>query len=331
MKGVVAGTFFGQRQATMVQEAHANEILKVRVGSFLYGTETASSDVDYYSVWVPSRRSMVGLKDPVQIHETGDENGRPFEVTRYPVHLIVRHMLKANPNMLEIFFADQSNVVLETDFGSMLRGNPHMFLSADACYKTFRGYAHEQKKKLTFKRERLNNFESALAQVGRWVDQGLKTLPETLVIKSELNETGSWRSFEKGFDAMETIGKIRGALLEYGWRKDLIKDYGYDVKFAANLIRVLGESFDLFHYGEIRFPLSTKDSLREIRAGKWTLEQVLGAAEEWEKRVDEAYAKTKLPKESDYQAAEDLMVSIMEGFWDHQEKDRIFKEANEHR
>lgn len=314
--GQKAGEFYNSRQLEMVREASDNEILRVRVGSFLYGTETASSDVDYYTVWVPSVRSMIGLKHVEQIHQEGEEAGREYEVTRYPLHLIVRHMLKCNPNMLEVFYADQQNVLVETDLGRRLRRDPAIFLSAESCYKTFRGYAHEQRKKLTFKRERLFGFQEALATVDKWVADGRTTLPETVAVKSALNETGLWRSFEKGFDIGDTRACIVAALDEYGWRKELIVNHGFDVKFAANLVRILGESFDLFRFGEIRFPLSTRDSLREIRAGKWTLEQVLDCAAEWEKRVDEAYKSTRLPRESDFKGAEDLMVGIMADHWD---------------
>lgn len=316
MIGQAAGTFFNSRQEDMVRESHDNEILRIRVGSFLYGTETAKSDVDYYSVWVPSVRSMMGLKGVEQIHQEGEENGRKFEITRYPLHLIVRHMLKCNPNMLEIFYADDLNVLVETDLGKRLRRDPSIFLSAESCYKTFRGYAHEQRKKLTFKRERLLGFQKALNRVTTWAAEGHVALPDTLVIKSDLNEAGVWRSFEKGFSTLDTLRSITSALDEYGWRKELIVDHGFDVKFAANLIRILGESFDLFRFGEIRFPMSTRDSLREIRAGKWTLEQVMDCASEWEKRVDEAYKTTKLPRESDFKASEDLMIGIMADYWD---------------
>lgn len=298
------------------QEARDNEILRVRVGSFLYGTQTAESDVDFYSVWVPTPDLMLGLEPVEQVNELGtDPVGRKSEVTRYPLHLFIRHALKNNPNILEVFYADPDNMISVAPMGKRLLDSVGMFVGADLAYAKFRGYAQSQRKKLTYKRERMAGFADALRKVVEWESMGRTSLPETVTIGSELNGKGYWRSYTKGMDLRQVLESLEAALEEYGWRKDLILKHGYDVKFAANLIRLLGEAFDLFHYGELRFPLSTKDNLRDIRSGKWTMEEVLDASIEWERRVDEAYAKTKLQKQSDIPGVERMMIELFKERW----------------
>jgi hypothetical protein len=313
------GIFRQGLEAVMRHQSRANEILRVRVGSYLYGTETPTSDIDYYSVWVPSPDMYVGLKAIDQVHEDYfDEQGRKCEITRYPLHFFVRHLLKCNPNMLEVMYADSSSVVHSTPMGDRLRESVNLFLSSEVCYKTFRGYASEQKRKLVYKLDRLNAFMGALKTLDEWIALGHKTLPEVLTLSSEYSEIGEWREFNAGFDIADTRVKILKTLDDYGWRKELILKYGYDVKFAANLIRVNLECIDLFSIGRIRLPLSGSGSVRDIRSGKWTLKQVIDTSNDLEKIIDAAYAKTTIPKESDEEAIHKLMVELHHEFWNAQ-------------
>lgn len=323
------GDYYNEQQAELVRQSRENEILKVRVGSFLYGTQGSTSDVDYYSIWIPSQDMVLGLKAIEQIHETGMENGRKFEITRYPLHLITRHALKNNPNILEIFYADKSNIINSTQIGEYFRSSVNLFLSAETSYKTFRGYAFEQRKKLTFKRERLEGFGKALKKIQEWKNQGLVVLPEQLNIESTLNDKGFWRNYEKGFDIETTFNSVSATLEEYGWRKELVAKYGHDTKFASHLIRILSECFDLFHYGHIRLPLNCKNDIQDIKNGKWTLQQVIEASHEWEKRIDEAYRTTKIPQQSDFKAVNDLLINMTKTFWADKWQDRLLDEPEE--
>lgn len=156
----VAAEAADQRRA----EAFANEVLRIRVGSHLYGTDTPTSDEDVYSIWVPSLANRIGMHEIEQfVEKTKDLAGKTIrEVTHYPLHLFVRHVGKCNPNMLEAMYAPDEHVFLESVVGGILRQNIDIFLSRRTCHQTFFGYADSQRKKLTHKLDRITSFVDCL-------------------------------------------------------------------------------------------------------------------------------------------------------------------------
>jgi len=259
-------------------------ILKVRVGSHLYGLATHESDIDIMNVWVPSPGQLLGLVEPKQINV----NESIIEEKRYPLHVFVRLALKNNPNILEILHADKPNLMVVDEFGEQLIANREAFLSRKTCRDTFLGYAQSQRKKLTFKLDRIKKFEAAVEKVETWKKKGREKCPERIVIKSDVNDKGHWATYEKGTPIEEIHEKLKYILDQYGWRKELIEKYGYDVKFAANLIRILQEGIELMSTGKITFPLKNLGMLQSIRKGGLTLDEVKKLSEDLEVKLEDA-------------------------------------------
>ena len=71
-----------------------------------------------------------------------------------------------------------------------------------------------------------------------------------------------------------------------GKRKQLIDDYGYDVKFSMHLIRLLYECYELITTGIIKYPCSIARALKQIRNGEWSLDHVLDLADLYENEIN---------------------------------------------
>jgi hypothetical protein len=65
--------------------------------------------------------------------------------------------------------------------------------------------------------------------------------------------------------------KGRGA---HGQRPELITRYGYDVKAASHMIRLMYEGIELLTTGQITYPRPEVDVLLEIRKGLWAQSRV---------------------------------------------------------
>jgi hypothetical protein len=95
-------------------------------------------------------------------------------------------------------------------------------------------------------------------------------------------------------------------------RMKLVKKFGYDVKNASHLIRLLKMVIEYLNSGELTV-FRTKDApmLVDIKTGKWTLEEVKKEAERLFGKADEAYNKSSLPEEPDVDKVEGLVMDII--------------------
>ena len=109
-----------------------------------------------------------------------------------------------------------------------------------------------------------------------------------------------------------------------GNRKEYIEKFGYDVKFASHLIRLLVEGNELLLNGKLEFPIPHNRLIRDIKEGKFTLAQVLTKADQLEAVAEELYGKSPLQNRPDYDAISDLQMEMMEEFWEQQTKGQFY-------
>lgn len=105
-----------------------------------------------------------------------------------------------------------------------------------------------------------------------------------------------------------------------GNRKQYVEKYGYDVKFASHIIRLLDEGIQLLTTGTIRFPLYIAGAIKKIKEGGYKLEDVLQDANSFEQRIEQCYQNSRLPQTGDIEAINKLQISLLEDFWDDQAK-----------
>lgn len=124
-----------------------NEHVKNRIaflclgGSYAYGTNIESSDVDVRGCALNSRSDILGM--------TGFESlvDKDTDTTIYSFNKLVRLLAQCNPNVIEMLGCKPEHYFMVSDIGRKMIDNRHMFLSQRAAY-TFGGYAFSQLRRL---------------------------------------------------------------------------------------------------------------------------------------------------------------------------------------
>lgn len=105
-------------------------------------------------------------------------------------------------------------------------------------------------------------------------------------------------------------------------RKDLIARFGYDTKFAGHLVRLGYQGIEFLTTGRITLPMPDESltagsrlNVLDIRAGKWTMTQVLAEAEALERRMEAAYEASVLPETPDWDALNEWVVDKYQQAW----------------
>ena len=94
-------------------------------------------------------------------------------------------------------------------------------------------------------------------------------------------------------------------------RKELVDTFGYDVKNASHLIRLLKMGVEVLVTGELRVERPDNNMLLEIKRGEWSLDKVQKEADRLFQLLDEALIKSDLPNRIDPNFVNNLCTSIM--------------------
>jgi len=147
-------------------------ILATVAGSRAYGMNTPTSDLDVKGIFVPTLPYYFGTKSISQIDEKETvknsvfddlsdelksvalENG--MEGTFYEIRRFLDLASGANPNILDMIFCRDSDVIVSNSSGRMIRENKEKFLTKK-CLNTFLGYADAQSKRIELHRNWLLN------------------------------------------------------------------------------------------------------------------------------------------------------------------------------
>ena len=98
-------------------------------------------------------------------------------------------------------------------------------------------------------------------------------------------------------------------------RKELVAQYGYDIKNAGHLIRLLKMGVETLVTSEVTVMRPDSAMLLEIKRGEWTLEKVIEYAEKLFDLMDEALVKSELPVRVNYNDTNRLCEEIMMEFY----------------
>jgi len=142
-------------------------ILLVNAGSHAYGTSTPTSDRDVRGIMIPPVDYILGMRRVDQYQEAGiaatETTPERPDLVVYEIRKYLALAADANPNVLELLFTDDSDVLLTTPAGDKLRAHRHLFLSKKARH-TFSGYAMSQLKRIESHRRWLLNPPTAPPQ-----------------------------------------------------------------------------------------------------------------------------------------------------------------------
>ena len=98
-----------------------------------------------------------------------------------------------------------------------------------------------------------------------------------------------------------------------GKRRKIVEKYGFDVKFASHLIRLADEAEQILSTGELDLTRS-KGVQKDIRAGRYTLEQVEAMFREKVPHIERLYAaeNSPIPHQPNTEAVKELLFQCLE-------------------
>ncbi len=99
-------------------------------------------------------------------------------------------------------------------------------------------------------------------------------------------------------------------------RKGLVEKYGYDTKNASHLIRLLRMGIEYLTEGKLYVKRQDSAELIRIKHGEYSLEKIERMAEDHFKLAQEAYIRSSIPVEPDWDKADKLCQKIVESHLD---------------
>ena len=117
-------------------------------GSYAYGTNLQTSDIDVRGIALNSREDILclGMSDDHFEQIVNEET----DTTVYSLQKIVSLLSNVNPNTIEMLGLNDDQYLYLSEEGRMLKENANIFLSKK-CIGTFGGYANQQLYRLTQK------------------------------------------------------------------------------------------------------------------------------------------------------------------------------------
>lgn len=273
-------------------------ILRVLAGSRAYGLDSPTSDHDSRGICIPPKAALLGLETFEQ-HQ--DEKGDQvvFGLTKF-----VRLALEGNPNLIETLFTE--DILFVNEFGQRLLDNRRLFLSRRVAER-FGHYALSQLRRLENHHRWWAKppLEPTLADFGAALNnRGTASFPNKEARLAFDRAQKDWTHFLRWKRERNTA------------RAELEERYGYDTKHAMHLCRLLKMGEEILADGRVLVRRPDADWLREVRGGHFSYEKLLEWARSREQNLKDLRERSPLPEEPDHEAAERLLMGILEDyFW----------------
>lgn len=137
-------------------------ILLTVAGSRAYGMHTETSDLDVKGVFVPPLKYYFGLQKIEQLSSEEHLSSYNMALPTWAANVKAKHGMEgtvfeirrfldlassANPNILDVLFSRNCDVIVESQLGFLLRKERRRFLTKK-CLQTFLGYAVAQSRRI---------------------------------------------------------------------------------------------------------------------------------------------------------------------------------------
>lgn len=121
---------------------------------------------------------------------------------------------------------------------------------------------------------------------------------------------GAWHKY-KGY-AFSQLNKIKNKTPGMdSKRSELVKTFGYDVKYASSLVRLLLNVEQILIEGDLDIERE-REVLKSIRRGEWTLSDIQDFFDRKERDLESVYINSKLPHSPDVDKVKTLLLNVLE-------------------
>lgn len=307
-----------------------NRIILLTIGgSYAYGTnidtEDHVSDFDLRGIYLNSPEEILTM----DCHEKPVENHK-LDVTIYPLAQIVKLLINANPNTIELLGTKEDHLFLISEEGRMLRNNGDLFLSKRA-YASFGGYAIQQLRRLenalardnypqkekekhilgSIERQKMTFADRykpiTKNQLRLYIDKSDKIdFEEEIFIDINLDHY-PLRDLKGMYDEMSQVLRDYAKLNHRNKKKDSL----HLLKHAMHLIRLLIMGAEILEGKGINtYREKDRELLLDIRNGKYSYEEIFEMVDIYEKKFQYAMENCVLPDNPDYKRINELVMDI---------------------
>lgn len=293
-------------------------------GSHAYGTSQEGSDIDFRGVTLQLPSDLIGM---TRFEQYEDEH---TDTVIYGFNKIIRLLLECNPNTCEILGLDEDQYLIQSELGKELIANRGLFLSKRAI-QSFGGYADAQLRRLQNALARdsmaqsereihiLKSVRNAMEDFNRRYGVFKKGSIRLYIDKAENPELDTEIFVDASYhhmplrDYANMLGTMRSVVKDYDkiGKRNKKKDEMHLNKHAMHLIRLFMMAVDILELREIRtHRREESELLMKIRRGGFR--QTDGSfspefyeiLEDYERRMEEAAGKTRLPDNPDMKLVE---------------------------
>lgn len=290
-------------------------------GSHAYGLNTPTSDLDIKGVLIGEYTHYLGFLHRVeQVEEHVPNDLVIYELTKF-----FKLAADCNPNIVEVLWTDEADILHMTTEGMTLRGLAQGFLSQKAKH-TFSGYAMAQLKRMRNHHEWMKNpptapktrVELGLALNKSWcdhlIDKDNKPTGATVTAEEawQLEDEKKWRESQKKWAHYQEWLAGRNPA-----RHALEAKFGYDTKHGMHLVRLMRMGHEILTTGKVVVKRPDREELLAIRnEGIWSYETIVEYAEKMDAELTAFYQseKSPLPKEPDRKSLDAKCMQMVRSY-----------------
>ena len=308
-----------------------NTILLGLGGSYAYGTNKETSDIDIRGIALPTRKEIILNQNWEQVINN------VTDTTVYDFRKIIKLLTDCNPNTIEILGLRPNQYLYLSQAGKLLLENKKLFLSQKAIY-TFGGYAKDQLRRCENKSARVASQSEQEKHILESISHAFGAFKENytefeddaikMYIDKAVNE-----DFDKEIfldinlhhyplrdykDIILEMQSIEKAYSKIGKRNNHAIKHEKLGKHMMHLVRLYLMCLDILEKEEINtYRENDIPFLMEIRNGKYlddnkqVIPEFFDIIRDLDVKLEEAAKNTSLPKDPNRKEIDELTYTIL--------------------
>lgn len=262
-------------------------------GSRLYGTNREDSDYDYRGFVFPPFEYLLNIHTFKDMQLPEEEDYKVYSVKRF-----LELVIMGDPQCTELFFVPDSLVKQRSELAKEVLALKDVVVSQN-MYRRILGYGNSEFRKA--RGERLNiegrtkNEDDVIFDIRHTFDLDKSDTDSVIEILLK-NKKKTIVSSKKNLGSK---------------RKAEFDKYGFGVSSATHAIRLTQQLIELLETGNITLPRPNADFLRDVRQGRYTIEEVSDIYDQIVAEAEAAKEKTHLREKPDNNRVWDVYKSVV--------------------